>query len=261
MKALPKGVGAEPKKLALLGAIVVVGGGVVWMENRSDAPVQSVAASTTLPQTAGSTQPVPGLVPESRPSARTADPVIPLAQRHASGSSSGGGLPSGSSRTMEDFHPSLKVKDDLDVTKIDPRIRQDLLAKVRAVPMEGGSRSLFEFSKAPEALMPKVDPIKPTSVPVPPPAVVSKAPKEPPGPPPPPPVPFKYYGYAGKATDGQLQGFFREGDATTGDIFMAQENETLKNRYKIIRIGIKSAVVEDTTNHNQETLKLLEEAQ
>jgi hypothetical protein len=261
MKALPKSVGAEPKKLALLGAILLVGAVVYWLENRSDAPVQTVAASTALPQAVGPIQAVPGPASESRPSTRTADPVVPLPQRHAAGSGGpGSGFPGG--RTMEDFHPSLKVKDDLDVSKIDPRIRQDLLAKVRAVPMEGGSRSLFEFSKAPEPPAPKVDPIKPAAVPVPPPAVAAKqAPKEPPGPPPPPPIPFKYYGYAGKATDGQLRGFFREGDANTGDIFMAQENEMLKNRYKVIRIGIKSAVVEDTTNQHEQTLTLLEEAQ
>jgi hypothetical protein len=162
---------------------------------------------------------------------------------------------------MADFHPSLKVKDDLDVTKVDPRIRQDLLAKVRAVPMEGGSRSLFEFGKAPEPSAPKVDPIKPTApVVVPPPAPPPKVVTTTPGPPPVPPIPFKYYGY-GKDSDGQLQGFFREGDPNTGDIFPAREGETVEKRYKIIRIGIKSAVVEDTTNHNQQTLGLLEETQ
>jgi hypothetical protein len=86
------------------------------------------------------------------------------------------------------------------------------------------------------------------------------APKEQP-PPPPPPIPFKYYGYAGKANEGQLEGFFREGDANTGDIFPAKEGDLIKNRYKVIRIGIKSAVVEDTANHNQQTMALLEETQ
>ena len=170
------------------------------------------------------------------------------------------GVSSGGNDT---FVPSLKVKDDLDVSKVDPRIRQELLAKVRAVPMEGGSRSLFEFSKPPEPPAPKVDPIKPQPVPVPPSAASAPkvVPKEPPGPPPPPPIPFKYYGYGGKPTDGQLLGFFREGDASTGDIFPAREGETIKGHYKIIRIGIKSATVEDTTNHNQQTLALPEEAQ
>jgi len=249
MKIAPTGVGAEPKKLALLAVLVVAGVGIYWSQNRSGGPERTVSASVTPPQALPAIKPLP-----EKDSARTADPAP---QRRSPGVVGDG------RSGMEDFRPSMKVKDDLDVSKIDPRIRLDLLAKVRAAPMEGGSSSLFEFSKAPEPPTPKVDPIKPgPAVPVPPPAPpASQDPKPPPPPPPPPPIPFKYYGYAGKASDGQLQGFFREGDASTGDIFPAREGETLKNRYKIIRIGIKSATVEDTTNHNQQTLGLLEEAQ
>jgi hypothetical protein len=252
MKIAPTGVGAEPKKLAILGAILVAGGAIYWFENRSDSPV---SASVTPPQAI----PAVNQPPAKGGSSRTADPVIPVPQRRAPSAGSPG------SAVMEDFHPSMKVKDDLDVSKIDPRIRLDLLAKVRAVPMEGGSSSLFEFSKAPEPPAPKVDPIKPVPVPVPPPAVAAPkpAPKDT-GPPPPPPIPFTYYGY-GKTADGQLEGFFREGDAKadpiTSEISTAREGDMIKNRYKVVRIGIKSAVVEDTTNHNEQTLRLLEEAQ
>jgi hypothetical protein len=252
MKLAPTGVGAEPKKLAILGVLVVAGVGIYWSQNRSGGPERTVSASVTPPQALPAIKPLP-----EKDSARTADPAIPAPQRRSQGV--GGGGRSG----MEDFRPSMKVKDDLDVSKIDPRIRLDLLAKVRAAPMEGGSSSLFEFSKAPEPPAPKVEPIQPgpqINVPPPPPAE-SQDPKPPPPPPPPTPIPFKYYGYAGKASDGQLQGFFREGDASTGDIFPAREGETIRNRYKVIRIGIKSAVVEDTTNHNQQTLGLLEETQ
>ena len=250
MKLAPSGVGAEPKKLAILGAILAVAGAVYWFENRSDSP--TVSASVTPPQAIPAVQPLPAKDP-----ARTADPAIQSPPRRSPGMGGGG------SSGMEDFRPSMKVKDDLDVSKIDPRIRLDLLAKVRAAPLEGGSSSLFEFSKAPEPPAPKVDPIKPgpqVTVPPPAPSASQGGPKPPPGPPPPPPIPFKYYGYAGKASDGQLQGFFREGDASTGNIFPAREGETIQNRYKIVRVGIKSAVVEDTTNHNQQTLELLEEA-
>jgi hypothetical protein len=251
MKIAPSGVGAEPKKLAILGAILVAGGAIYWFQNRSDSPV---SASVTPPQAIPAVKELP-----AKPSSRTADPVIPVPQRRAASTGGGGNA------VMEDFRPSMKVKDDLDVSKIDPRIRLDLLAKVRAVPMEGGSSSLFEFSKAPEPPAPKVDPIKPVPVPVPPPATnVSTTPPPPPLPPPPPPIPFTYYGY-GKASDGQLEGFFREGDAKadpiTSEITTAREGDTIKNRYKVVRIGIKSAVVEDTTNHNEQTLRLLEEAQ
>jgi hypothetical protein len=43
------------------------------------------------------------------------------------------------------------------------------------------------------------------------------------------------------------------------DIFVAGENEMIRNRYKIIRIGISSAIVEDITNNNQQTLPLIAE--
>ena len=50
--------------------------------------------------------------------------------------------------------------------------------------------------------------------------------------------------------------FFLDGE----DIVQAGENETIRNRYKIIRIGVNSAVVEDTVAKNQQTLPLAEEA-
>lgn len=246
MKLAPTGVGAEPKKLAILGAILVAAGGIYWFETRSDSP--TVSASVTPPS-----QSVPSARPASD-AARTADPVIPVPQRRASSSSN-------QKSAVEDFRPTMKVKDDLDVSKVDPRIRLDLLAKVRGASMEGGLSSLFEFGKAPEPPAPKVDAINPQAVPVPPPAPKPPATLKPPaGPPPPPPIPFKYYGY-GKYPNGQLQGLFSEGDPLTGEIYVAREGDTIKNRYKIVRIGIKSAVVEDTTTHNEQTLRLLDEAQ
>jgi hypothetical protein len=251
MKLAPSGVGAEPKKLALLVAILVAGGLVYWFQNRSGAPEQTVSANVTP-----AAVPAVKQLPAAKVPVRAADPTPPAPLRRAPG----GGI---GTSTMEDFRPSLKVKDDVDLTKVDPRIRLDLLAKVRAVPMEGGSSSLFEFGKPPEPPTPKVDPIKPAAVPVPlpPKATTQTKPPPPPVPPPPPPIPFKFYGYAGKAADGQLQGFFREGDPNTGDIFLRREGDVIKDRYKIVRIGIRSAIVEDTVSHNQQTLPLLEEQQ
>ena len=48
-------------------------------------------------------------------------------------------------------------------------------------------------------------------------------------------------------------------DDQSDDIFVAGEDEMIRNRYKIVRIGVNSAVVEDTTNSNQQTLPLIEE--
>jgi hypothetical protein len=50
--------------------------------------------------------------------------------------------------------------------------------------------------------------------------------------------------------------FFLDGE----DIVQAGENETIHNRYKIVRIGVNSAEVEDTVAKNKQTLPLADEA-
>jgi hypothetical protein len=255
MKLTPAGVGAEPKKIALLGGLVVLLVVVLWMENRSDSP--AVSANVTPPVTAANPAPVAPVQPAPAPSAPSAAAAAldgtsePATQRRAPlGASSGG----------DNFVPSLKKSDDVDLSKVDPRIHLELLAKVRGVPLEGGSSSLFDFSKPPEAALPKVEPIKPAAVPVPPPApkpvaVAAKSTQ----PPPPPPIPFKYYGYE-KATDGQIQqGLFLAGDPNTGNIYSKREGDVIKDRYKIVHIGLRSVTVEDTVTHNQQQLKILDE--
>jgi hypothetical protein len=250
MKLAPSGLGANPKQLLLLGGLIVVLGVVYWTQDRSDAP--AVSASVTPPPAA--IPPVKQLPQKDSdtPAAIAEQPSSNIQRRAPLGTDSGN----------DTFIPTMRPKEDMDVSKIDPRIRLDLLAKVRAVPLEGGSSSLFDFSKAPESQAPKVAPIVPAAVPVP--LPVGKPPSAPPtkaGPPAPPPVPFKYYGYAGKAADGQLEGFFLEGDPATGNIYPKREGEVIKDRYKIIRIGLRSAVVEDTVTHDQQTLKLPEDQQ
>jgi len=73
--------------------------------------------------------------------------------------------------------------------------------------------------------------------------------------PPPPPIPFKFYGYVNAANRGPKRAFFLEGD----DIHMVTEGDLVKGQYKIIRIGVNSVVVEDTRNHNTQTLPLVEQ--
>jgi hypothetical protein len=46
------------------------------------------------------------------------------------------------------------------------------------------------------------------------------------------------------------------------DIYIASEGEMIKKRYKLVRIGVNSAVLEDTQyKNNQQTIKLEVEAQ
>lgn len=260
MKLSPSSLGAEPKKVALLAGLVVLLVAVLWVENRPDSPEvsanvtpPSVNAPVAPPASSAPAQPAPAPVTGTAPAPNSAGASgeSPLERRAPLGASSG----------SDTFVPSLKKSDDMDLSKVDPRIHLELLAKVRAVPLEGGSSSLFDFSKPPEAALPKVEPIKPVAVVVPPPA--PKPPPPPPAkpaPPPPPPIPFKYYGYE-KNDDGQLRGLFLEGDPNTGNIYAKQEGDVIKDRYKIVHIGVRSVDVEDTVSHTQQTLKILAEQQ
>ena len=233
MKLLPANIGAQTKQLAILGGLIVLLV-VVYVINRTP----SAPEAAVMPRSEAPAAPNP-LGPRSVPQ-------VPMPPQRTSAR--------GAARPVEDFRPSLKLKEGADVSRIDPTLRLDLLAKLRNVPMEGGSRSLFEFSQPPVPPPPKVT-ITPAPVvkEIPKPAVPDPDAK--PAPPPPPPIPLKFYGYANAPRSGPKRAFFLDGD----DIFVAGENDLIRNRYKIIRIGVNSAVVEDTTNKHQQTLPLVEE--
>jgi hypothetical protein len=144
---------------------------------------------------------------------------------------------------------------------VDPTLRTDLLAKLQAVKVEGVHRSIFEFGKAPpppEAAKPKGPPLASATVFGPQPAPPPAPPVKPPPPPPPPPIPLKFYGYlSANAQPAAKRAFFLEGE----DIHVVTEGQVVKRRYKIIRIGVNSVVVEDLDNKNQQTLPLEEAPQ
>ena len=81
-------------------------------------------------------------------------------------------------------------------------------------------------------------------------------PPGPPAPPPPPPITLKYYGYSSARGDNRKHAFFLDGD----DILVAAEGETVKKRYRVVRIGVNSVVMEDTQFKHEQTLPLQEEA-
>ncbi len=236
MKFIPSTIGAEPKKIAILGGLVVVLGGVYWMNRPDPVPASAAPATTTAPPVIPNVPAVPQRTPANTPGG----------PRRATANSG--------ARVVQDFRPSLKLPEGTDISRIDPALRLDLLAKAHSAEGSGGVRSLFEFGQAPAPPPPKVPPIVPTA-----PKITEDVkpptPAEPPKPPPPPPISLKFYGYAGTAQSGQRRAFFLDGD----EIFVAGENELVRGRYKIIRIGVNSAVVEDTVNKNQQTLPLVEE--
>ena len=159
-----------------------------------------------------------------------------------------------SRRTSQEFRPAWKRKTAVDTSNIDPKLRLDLLAKVQAVEIGPAERNLFQFGAAAAPALPKEPrPIIPKTL-----EQIRREQEAAAAatvPPPPPPIPLKYYGYTAQRVDGHKRAFFLDGD----DIFVAAEGDMVKRRYKIVRIGINSAVVEDTQLNNTQTLPLLAE--
>jgi hypothetical protein len=158
---------------------------------------------------------------------------------------------------LQSLRPEFKLglrENPSDPTAIDPTLRLDLLARLQSVSMAGGARNLFQFGAAP--LPPTPEPkIIPARAAAPGAAGPGSAPVAPPKPPPP-PIPLKFYGYTAPAPSGAKRVFFLDGD----EIIVAAEGQLIKNRYKVVGIGVNSVVVEDTQYQNRQTLPLEDQA-
>jgi hypothetical protein len=230
MNWVPSQLGADPKKIAILAGLVVIAG-YFYFSNRNsgEGPVSAPPIASRAPVASS-----PGSVARSagRPSFR-------VTQQGVGGNG-------------REFRPSLKIK-NMEPASVDPTLHLDLLAKLQSVPVEAGSRSLFEIGAAPAAEIKVKEPEK---------VVIAQAfvgpiaprPVEPPPEPSAPPIPLKFYGFVNKSKVGDKRAFFLDGE----DIVIASEGELIKKRYKIVRIGVNSALVEDTQfkSNNQQTLPL-----
>jgi hypothetical protein len=239
MKPLPTNIGANPKKLALLGGIVLVGLPLVyWANSGSNGPPQAAPS----PGAAVALNATPEAPPPKSSSGVSPGPA-------ASGAKQTRGK---SGRTVEDFRPSIKVPEGVDISRVDPRLKTELLARLRALPSEGGTRSVFEFYTPPAPPPPQVQVIKPVQVTT---VALPPGPVTPPGPPPTPPIPIKLYAFAGPAGSKTRRAGFLDGE----DIFVVSENDVIRNRYRIVRIGVLDAEVEDTVTKKRETIKIVPE--
>jgi hypothetical protein len=242
MNLIPSGLGADKKKVMWLAGLLLVGLPIAYYLGRPDDAPRGPA-------------PAPGATTAQNPSPLPTLPVINKEAQKADAALNASMQRKGAGNRIDEFHPSLKVKEGVDLNGIDPTLHLDLLAKLHNLPMEGGARSVFKEGAPP--------PPPPTPVSVKPGPMVTTnttpapvTPAEPAGPPPPPPptpIPLKFYGYATRGSTKRA--FFMDGD----DIQIAGENDTIRNRYKIIKIGVNSAVVEDTTDKHQQTLPLEKE--
>ena len=223
--------GAEPKQVAALAGILCLGA-YFYLTSGPDIPAeakgqQAKRASVVAPSS----------------SVRQATPKAAMGKR--------------ASTSLQDFKPSLKPpKEGLDAATTDPSLRSDLLAMVQKVNFTGGGRSLFDFGQTPKPLEPTPPPIpigpsgrgKPTTA--------GEQPQPPPGNPTPgvsskTPIPLKYYGFRGSASK---RAFFLEGD----DVRLASEGELISKRYKVVRIGLTSAILLDMQQSYEQTLPLEE---
>jgi hypothetical protein len=233
-------IGAEPKKIAILVVLLLVAV-VVLFTNSSSTP----EASYTPPPAASQVgSPALGSTPET-----AAAPAGTSQQR---------------GRLSTEFRPSVRPKrgeQRPDPMTIDPTLRLDLLTKLQSIEVEGSHRSIFDFSQAPP---PKPDPVKAAAAkpPVPSPIVPDKPANNPeqakvePAKPKAPPIPLKFFGYV-SPSGAVRRAFFVEGD----EIHVVREGEVVKRRYKVVRIGVNSVVVEDTQFGSQQTLPLEEQQQ
>ena len=76
-------------------------------------------------------------------------------------------------------------------------------------------------------------------------------------PPAPVPPPYKFYGYSTSRNNGKRTAYFLDGE----DILLATEGDTLRRRYKVLRISPNSVTVEDLDAKKQVSVPLVEESQ
>jgi hypothetical protein len=140
----------------------------------------------------------------------------------------------------EEFHPVLRSKrpeDRINPMTVDPTLRLDLLAKVQDENGTGGARNLFQFWEPPatRGLEKAKEPVV-VPAPVAPVLVSTEQPK------PLAPIGLKYCGYSTERKNGTKTAFFLDGE----EILIASEGGIVKRRYRVVRIGANSVLVEDT---------------
>jgi hypothetical protein len=119
-----------------------------------------------------------------------------------------------------------------------PSLRLDLLERIRKLEYKGSLRNPFEMRAAPP----------------PPQQTASPGNAAPPGPPPEQPlvVPYKFFGFSVDPRSGSKRAFFTDGE----DVFILAEGETLKNAFRLLRIGNTTAEMEEVRTGKRATLQM-----
>jgi hypothetical protein len=237
-------VGAEPKKIAFLAVLGVIGVYVLW----------SNLSSSSDPS---------GYTPKSGRSTPSASLPQPDISRAAPTRQNRPGT-----NLSQGFHPNLKAKkpgEGANPLTADPTLRLDLLDKLKEVKIGKIERSLFDFVEGPA--VGSTPPVTIKVKPIPPPATLATTGPNPPPPvvkppdPVAPPIPLKFYGFASNSRQGVKRAFFLDGE----DIVVVSEGDLVKKRYKLVRIGVNAATMQDTLSmgmqNSEQQLPLVPEQQ
>lgn len=242
-------LGAEPKKVAILAVLLVIAAVSAWM-NLFDGETEPAPAARTAP-TRGTAPSRAGDLPVEVPREAAVEPPRGGLVRSARSG--------GAEQRLGEFRPVFKSErrgEALDAATVDPTLHTDLLAKLQEVRLSGTGRNLFQFGQAPAPPRPPEPKIIPQPV-----AAVPVGPDGRPVPaepvkPPPPAIPLRYFGFVDPKQVAGTRAFFMEGE----EIRIAAVGELIKQRYRVLEISPKSAVVEDTQFANKQTLTIQPES-
>ena len=240
----------DKKKTALALGLTLVALGTVYVQFFSGDPVgggPSAAARAVTPKSA--------LPAQSRPA-------------RAVGGAENGSAPPGTAtggrrrvvrRQQGAFEPIWRRSHEdetFDALSEDPSLATERLAAVRGVEFDGVERNIFSFGERKKVVAPP-----PASTiseaqrrqqefaaqaqqakPAPPPEPSNKAPR----------LTWKYYGYASPTGDGARRAFLLDGE----DVLIGSEGDVFRNRYKIVRVGLTSVVIEDMQFNEEQSLAI-----
>lgn len=148
--------------------------------------------------------------------------------------------------------------DDFDALAEDPSLATERLAAVRAVEFNGVERNIFRFGERKKVVAPPAASTiseaqrrqeefaakaqAAAAKPAPAPAKPTKAPR----------LTWKYYGYASPSGDGTRRAFLLDGE----DVLIGSEGDIFKQRYKVVRVGLTSIVIEDMQFKEEQSLAI-----
>lgn len=234
-------VGAEDKtKLAIAVALSVVAVVTVYVQFfTGDSVVGSAPRPAPAAQAGGVGSPA-----QAQPARR---PSRPVARRRMQGVG----------QAFQPVWERFEDDEDFNALEMDPTVRTDLLAAVRAVEFSSVERNIFEFAaRRREVVTPSTEDVaRATALQQE--AERSATPAAPVGPAVPtapraPRLSWRYYGFANQDDVDDKRAFLLDGT----DVLIGGEGDVFKNRYKIIRIELTQIVIEDMQFESEQQLSI-----